>query len=108
MIALLYLAIVPGDTPGGNSRSERVVAAAKDYLFNYVSWEAEAISAKFTQQQAGLASFATEADRAKYVVAYFDVLRQLDDVEGQINAVYAKLAPSEREQAAPELKQKRD
>ncbi|MEP7287136.1 MAG: hypothetical protein ABI947_15385 [Chloroflexota bacterium] len=107
LIALAYLAIFPGDTPAGNSLNERVLGSAKEVLFNYVAWEANAISRKFDQQQAGLSAYLTEPQRSRYVVDYLQAVHQLQDLDGKINGIYTDPKIPDHEAATVDLRTQR-
>src|SRR5919109_2654512 len=85
-IALGFVTIFPGDTPGGNSIDAWVLAKAKESLFNYVAWETDAIIQKIEQGQAGAAPYLTETQRSQYVHDYFDNVRRLQALNGKIDA----------------------
>jgi len=57
--------------------------------FDYVGWEVAALALKADQTLYGTAPFRTEAERTALVRRYMDDLRQAQDIEAQIAALYA-------------------
>lgn len=88
-LAFAFVTLVPNDTPSGNSLNEKVLGKAKDVLFNYVAWELTAIGYKLSQITSGVAPYLDEQQRVSYVVEYLQRVGTLQQVEGQINAVYS-------------------
>lgn len=103
--AILFVVLFPGDTPGGGTLQERVLGQSKDVLFNYAAWELNAIFAKIAQLQSGPAAYLDEAQRSAFVVNYLDRVTELQQVNGQIEALYADPA---RKTPDPALLARRD
>lgn len=108
LIAFIFLTVVPSATPGGNSLTARVLGKARDVLFNYVEWEADAINQKLLQHSAGTAAYLTDAQGTRYVHDYLQLVRELQDTSGQINALYTRLPAQEADAASADLRAKRD
>jgi hypothetical protein len=106
-IALAFMAVVPADTPGGNSLNDRVLGRARNVLFNYVAWEAEAIAGKLNQQ-AGISAYLTEAERSRYVHDYLKLVGRLQDLNSRINAVYTDPAVRDPASSSADLRAQRD
>lgn len=79
---------------------------ARDYQFDYISWEINALAAKTGQTLFGVHPFMSEADRSATVRAYMADLARAQSLEGQIGAIYANSDDSEAESAA--LRAERD
>src|SRR5579859_2357308 len=107
-LAFGYIAFVPGDTPGGNSLTERVSGQARDVLFNYAAWEAEAFAGKIQQEQSSLARYLTDAQGAKFVHDYLALVGQMQSIQGQINKIYVDPAVPNPDSASADLRAKRD
>ncbi|MCC7447397.1 MAG: hypothetical protein IT324_08280 [Anaerolineae bacterium] len=107
-IALGFMIGFPNDTPGGNSLNDRVLGHAKDVLFNYVAWEADAIGVKLVQQQAGLAPYLTEAQRSQYVHDYLKTVTEAQQLDAKINALYSNPDIHDPAAASADLRTRRD
>src|SRR5260221_2513444 len=107
-IAGAFLIVVPIDTPAGNTQEMRALGKARNYLFNFVDWEAGALREKFDQQQTGLAPYLTEMRRSQYVHDYVDLVKQIQSLNDQIDRVYSDPAVENAESASAELRAKRD
>jgi hypothetical protein len=79
---------------------------ARDYQFDYISWEIGALMAKAGQTLFGVHPFMSEEDRSAAVRAYMADLARVQSLEGQINAIYANSANPEADSAA--LREERD
>lgn len=108
LIAALFVGLVPGDSPGGNSVTDRVLGKADDILFNYVAWELDAIGGKLTQTNAGAAPYLDEKTRSAYVIAYLRRVGALQEVEARINALYSDPTVSDPDTASAEMRRQRD
>lgn len=66
-----------------------VAVLAKDYQFDYVTWELDALAVKINQTLYGLHPFIAEADRVQMVRDYMRDLAQAESLEAEINRAYA-------------------
>ncbi len=107
-IALSFMIGFPNDTPGGNSLNDRVLGHAKDVLFNFVAWEADAIGVKLVQQQAGLAPYLTEAERSRYVHDYLKLVTDAQSLDSKINNIYSNPDIHDPAAASADLRTQRD
>jgi len=107
-IALGFMIGFPNDTPGDNSLNDRVPAHAKEVLFNYVAWEADAIGVKLAQQQAGLAPYLTESQRSKYVHDYLKTVTEAQQLDAKINTIYSNPDIHDPAAASVDLRTRRD
>ncbi len=107
-LAFGYVALVPGDTPGGNSLNERVLVQARDVLFNYAAWESDAFLGKIQQNQSGLARYLTDEQGAKFVHDYLALVGQMQSVQAQINKIYIDPSVANPASASADLRAKRD
>ncbi len=108
IIAVGFAFLFPGDTPGGNGLSDKVLGQARDRLFNYVTWEAEALFHKVVQTQSGLAPYLSEADRAAYVVVYLRKVANLQTLNARIDAILKDPTIPDKEAASAEFVRLRD
>src|SRR5579859_114472 len=107
-LAFGYIAFVPGDTPGGNSLTERVSGQARDVLFNYVAWEADAFLGKILQNQSAFARYMPDDQGAKFVHDYLDLMRQMQLAQQQINKIYVDPSVPDPATASADLRARRD
>jgi hypothetical protein len=63
---------------------QRVLAVTRDQSFNYVEWEVAALWSKARQELWGFHAFIPEAQRSVYLLAYFDLQRQIWALEDQL------------------------
>lgn len=108
VIAAGFVAAFPGDTPGGNSVSDKVLGKAGDILFNYVAWEVQAIGYKLNQVQGGAAPYLDEGTRSSYVDNYLKQVNTLQQLEGRINAIYSNPTISDPDEASRDFRTQRD
>ncbi len=67
----------------------QVAVIARNEQFDYVKWEVNALAGKVDQELYGVQPFMTEADRSNYVRAYMNDLGHAQQLEVQINNIYA-------------------
>src|SRR5450432_1814551 len=108
VFAAAYLALGAADAPSSNSLNELVLGKARDNLFNYVEWEADAIGQKFSQQLTGAAGYLTDEQGARYVHDYLALVGQLQSTQAQIDALYGNPAIVDRDAASVALRAQRD
>ena len=108
VIAVGFIGLFPGDTPGGNSMTDKVLGKTGNILFNYVAWEVQAIGYKLNQVQGGAAPYLDEQTRANYVDAYLKQVNTLQQLEGRISAVYSNPTISDPDEASRDLRHQRD
>lgn len=65
-----------------------VALLVKDYTFDYVTWEVQALATKLEQTLYGLHPFMNEADRSQYVREYMVDLARAQNLEAQVNAIF--------------------
>ncbi len=106
-IAVGIVLLFPADTPGGNSLNDRVLGQAKNDLFNYVAWEADALQQKLVEQQAGLSPYLTEDQRSRFVHDYLQHVRTLQSLDAKINAIYSDPTVQDPAHASTQLRDQR-
>jgi hypothetical protein len=84
-----------------------VALAVRDYQFDYVAWEANAIVAKAGQALFGLQPFMNEADRSQYVRNYMADLAEAQSLEAQVSAIFTDPAVTNPEAASADLRAQR-
>lgn len=87
-LLIIVLAFTIKDGLPDRSRGGRIHAAARPYGFNYIAWEVEALWSKTRQSLWGYQSYVPEADRKGAILEYIELVEQLLDLEGQLEATY--------------------
>ncbi|HMM28856.1 MAG TPA: hypothetical protein PKD46_11275 [Aggregatilineaceae bacterium] len=90
------------------SLRDHVVTLAQDVLFDYVSWEIDALWGKARQELLGVHPYLDEETRRQRTVAYLDTLREARALEREIEAIYAGPAESDPAAASSALAAERD
>jgi hypothetical protein len=85
-----------------------VAVLAKDYQFDYVSWELDALAAKVNQILYGLHPFMAEAEQVQTVRDYMADLGRAQALEADINRQYADPAVSDPATVTAEARAERD
>jgi hypothetical protein len=73
---------------------------ARNYQFDYITWEVNALAAKTGQTLFGVHPFMSEGDRSAAVRAYMADLARVQSLEGQISTIYADSADPEADSSA--------
>ncbi|GAB4568934.1 MAG: hypothetical protein Kow0077_00640 [Anaerolineae bacterium] len=81
---------------------------ARDRLFNYVGWEAQALSHKLGESLWGISAYLPENARSAYVRAYMADLARLQSLEAEIAAIFSDPAIPDPATASAELRTRRD
>jgi hypothetical protein len=83
-------------------------ALARDSLFNYVAWEADALAGKLFDSLFGVESYIPEAQRSDFVRAYMADLSQIMALQGQIDQIYSDPDVPDPDAASADLRAERD
>ncbi len=94
-----------GSTVSRSDPLERIRAITRPIEFDYISWTLNAIGVKLDQFALGTASYLQENDQANTVLKSLDLLRQINQVEAQLNEIYSNPAISDPEAASVDLRQ---
>lgn len=89
-------------------RYNAVAALARDHLFDYVTWEIEAVAAKAGQTLFGVHPYLDEAERSQFVRDYLADLAAVQGIEAQIDGMYADPTLTDPAAASADLRQQRD
>ncbi|MCQ3932152.1 MAG: hypothetical protein DPW16_17005 [Chloroflexi bacterium] len=87
-LLIIVLAFTIKDGLPDHSRGGRIHAAAHPYEFNYIAWEVEALWSKARQSMWGYQSYVPDANRKEAILEYIELVGQLLDLEGQLEATY--------------------
>lgn len=85
-----------------------IALMVRDYQFDYVAWETEALIAKAGQTLYGLQPFMDEAARSQYVRDYMADLAEAQSLEGQVGTIFTNPAVTDPEAESAELRARRD
>lgn len=87
---------------------DHVVTLAQDVLFDYLSWEIDALWVKARQELLGVHPYLDEETRRQRTIAYFDALREARALERAIEAIYTDPAEPDPAVASATLAARRD
>ena len=82
---------------------ERVRAFTRPIEFDYFTWTLDALGIKFSQLALNTADYMHEAEQSKTVLAELEVIRQINQVNAQLNDIYADPAINNPEIASAGL-----
>lgn len=85
-----------------------IALMVRDYQFDYVAWEVEALMAKAGQTLYGLQPFMDEVARSQYVRDYMADLAEAQSLEGQVGTIFTNPAVTDPEAESAELRARRD
>ena len=108
VICLLMVITFTASTPPPGDLYTNAAAHARDYLFNYVGWEVNALTAKADEALFGVAPYLDETTRSDIVRAYMAELRDLRQQESAIEQVYADPAIEDPDAVTADLRAERD
>src|SRR5262245_17643099 len=106
-VAITFIALFPNDTPAGNSLNDRVLGQAKDSLFNYIAWEAGAITTKLSELSS-VAAYMTEAQRSRYVYDYLKLVANLQQLNAKLSTDFCDPTVQDPSAASADLRAQRD
>ena len=107
LLALMLVLLQYSSVPFGQLWAMAALLA-RDWQFDYVGWEINALAVKARQTLWGLHPFMTEADRSAFVRAYMADLAVAQRLEGAVSALYADPAVGDPSAASAELRAERD
>ena len=109
LIALIALIVVLGSgTIHDTSLRARVTALARPHLFDYVAWEADALWGKAQEMLFGIQPYLEADEQRVQVVAFLERLSAAQDLDAQIERIYADPAVDDPASAAAALVAERD
>ncbi len=104
----LFVIGVPAARPDLDNNDFQAIGAARDHLFDFVEWEADALFDKATSAAFGPQRYMTEDERIQYVHDYLQLVYDIAQLEDQVNAIYVDPGIEDPEAASAELRAKRD
>jgi hypothetical protein len=90
------------------SLSARVTALARDHLFDYAAWEVEALWSKLRESVLGVGPYLDDEQGRALVLAYLETLGAAQEIEAQIERLYADPDVPDPDAAAAPLRAERD
>ncbi len=89
LLAVMLSAVLTSDVYVETDFTSRVRAHIRQIEFDFIGWTVDAVGGKTQQATIAEQAFINEPDRSAYVRAYFDLRRQVEQLEGQIANRYA-------------------
>jgi len=108
VVCAVMLVTLRSSTPPPGDLVIGAAAHARDSLFNYVAWEADALAAKAFAGLFGVQGYVDEATRAGLVRAYMADLSAVLQLEARIAAIYSDPAVPDPGAASAGLRAERD
>ncbi len=90
------------------SLSARVTALARDHLFDYAAWEVEALWGKLRESVLGVGPYLDDERGHALVLVYLETLSATQEVEAQIERLYADPDVTDPDAVAAPLRAERD
>jgi hypothetical protein len=109
IVAVIVLLVLLGDgKEQATSLYSRVLALARNDLFDYVTWEIDAVWGKARQQMFGVQTYLDNDMQRAQVVRYLAGLSQVQALETQIERIYADPTVSDPAAVTADLRAQRD
>ncbi|NPV66236.1 MAG: hypothetical protein HPY64_03730 [Anaerolineae bacterium] len=108
LLCAALLIVLQTSTPPPGDLIVGAAAHARDSLFNYVAWEADALAAKAFASLFGVQDYLDEVRRAELVRAYMVDLSAVLRLEAQIAAIYSDPATVDPAAASADRRAERD
>ncbi|MCC6904491.1 MAG: hypothetical protein IT326_01530 [Anaerolineae bacterium] len=103
-----FLIAVPGARPDTSSESFRTLGITHPYLFDFVAWEADALVDKASTAAAAPYAYMSSTERVLYVRGYLESIRQVRELERQIDTLYVDPTEQNPDEASASLRAERD
>lgn len=107
LLALMLVVLQYSTLPLG-LQWNAIAMSVRDFQFDYVGWEANALGIKMYTTLYGLHPFMSEDERSEYVRAYMADLRQAQITEYQIDLIYSDPNVADPQANSADLRQQRD
>jgi len=108
LIAGLFALTVRGMRPDPGNPDARALGLARDHLFDFARWEASAAADKIANGLMAPEASLTPDERVAYVRDYLELVKQIEDLERQVNDIYVDPAIKDPATASADLRAKRD
>jgi hypothetical protein len=107
-LAAFFLVAVPGMRPDPRSGSYQALGEARDYLFDFVAWEAAALADKAVESAVGAYRYMDEEDRSRFVRDYLQLVDDIRQLEAEVRSIYTDPAVRDPAAASAGLRAERD
>ena len=107
-LLIVFLLVLGNGEVRDVSLQARVTALARPDLFDYVSWEVDALWGKARQQWFGVEPYLSDQEQHDQVIDYLQRLSDLQDVEAKIEQLYTDPNVSDPATASTSLRAQRD
>ena len=84
VVLLVLLVAVPGLRPDPNSPAFQSLGYARDYLFDFVSWEAQALFDKLTNAIIAPQRFMPPEEQTRFVRDYLALVAEIQRLEARV------------------------
>ncbi|MBZ0295392.1 MAG: hypothetical protein K8L99_22725 [Anaerolineae bacterium] len=108
LLLLLFLYGLQYSTYPINQERTAIAWLVRDHLFDYVTWEIDALATKTQQTLFGLQPFMSEADRSQFVRDYMADITTAQQLEAQVSAIYTSPDVTDPEAESADLRAERD
>lgn len=102
-IFLLMAILLGGSTVPVSDSLEHLRSFTRSIEFDYVAWSLDALGIKFGQVALGTAGYLPMEDKSSTVLAVLDLINQINQVNAQLNDIYADPKISDPKSAAANL-----
>ncbi|HSH03003.1 MAG TPA: hypothetical protein VLL52_10835 [Anaerolineae bacterium] len=89
ILILTFILLVTPEWPPFFDETYQLRVITTGQRFNYVTWEIEALTAKLEAALLGGHHYLSDTDRSTLVLTYLDWLRQSQQLDAEINAIFA-------------------
>ena len=104
----LFLIGVPAARPDTGSTDFRVLGIARDYLFDFVGWEAGVLLDKAANAAIAPQRYMSEEERTAYVRDYLALVDEIARLESEVNRLYVDPDVEDPAAATADLRARRD
>ncbi len=108
LLTVALLIPISGMRPDPQDHSFRTLGVARDHLFGFVQWEAEALVDKALNAAVAPQRYMTEAERTQFVRDYIQLVYDIHQIEDKVQDIYTDPAVADPEAASATLRAERD
>lgn len=108
LLAAVLLIPAAGMRPDPQDDSFRTLGIARNHLFGFVQWEAEALADKALNAAIAPQRYMSEAERTQLVRDYIRLIYDIHQLEDKVQDIYADPAIADPEAASAKLRIERD
>jgi hypothetical protein len=108
VLAGVFAMVINGARPNPEESAYQALGVARDYLFDFVGWEASAVLDKALNETLAPQRYMTEEERTQYVRDYLKLVYDIAQLEIQVEELYLDPAVDDPEAASAGLRAERD